>query len=150
MDNIIRITWGTGHMRIDLDKFFPVTQADLKKLLKKGVAHDWEYGDELLERLLNFFQEKLKFNTVCFEDSGREYLNIKEKNTDLERLVLYMKRPNGLPLTKDEHKQAKADLKKGKSEERRLLSVTKESQRAIKSFEGHITIVQAEITKWGG
>ena len=149
MVETIYIKWDTGHMTILLDAFFPATKDRLKKLLTKVIRLDWENQNHLREILKVYFQEKKKEHQACFENNGNEYLNIKQKAADLNRLVESRKRPNGVPLTNEEWKQSKADLKKSKAEERRLLSVTKEHQQAVKQFEGHLEILQAEIERWG-
>lgn len=59
MMNTLNITWnfGKGRMQILLDKFFPSTKKDLKKLLKI-ISLDWEHETELKENLKVYFQEQ--------------------------------------------------------------------------------------------
>lgn len=55
----LNITWdnGKGRMNIFLDKFFPSTKKDLKKLLSI-ISLDWQHEDELREKLKVYFQDK--------------------------------------------------------------------------------------------
>lgn len=58
MDDLyIRWDYGRGNMVIILDKFFPTTKKNLKKLLSV-IALDWEHESELKEKLKVYFQEK--------------------------------------------------------------------------------------------
>lgn len=59
MMETLNITWncGKGRMQIILDKFFPSTKKDLKKLLKV-IPLDWEHETELKENLKVYFQEQ--------------------------------------------------------------------------------------------
>lgn len=59
MMETLNITWncGKGRMRILLDKFFPSTKKDLKKLLSIS-SLDWEHETELKEKLKTYFEEK--------------------------------------------------------------------------------------------
>ena len=52
MMETLNITWdnGKGRMSIFLDKFFPSTKKDLKKLLSI-ISLDWQHEDELKDKL---------------------------------------------------------------------------------------------------
>ena len=59
MMETLNITWdnGKGRMSIFLDKFFPSTKKDLKKLLSI-ISLDWQHEDELKDKLKVYFQDK--------------------------------------------------------------------------------------------
>ena len=53
------IQWNTGEMEIVLDRFFPTTQAKLRKLIDI-IKLDYEHCDELVEGLRLYFQRAEK------------------------------------------------------------------------------------------
>lgn len=107
------IKWDTGNMEINCENFFPSTQNKLNVLLKT-INLDWEHKEEILHQILTFLKG-LEQKTEQRKQKIKKSFNIEyQKMCDLQHLIADCKRPNGLPVTKDELKQTKSDLKEQK------------------------------------
>lgn len=110
MNNDLYIKWETGYMNIHMDFFFPCSQQRFKKLLKV-IALDWQHEDELKETLKVYFQNRIADLVELRKENGKKYFDFKQKAADTQRMIQSRKRPNGVSLSKEELKQARADLK---------------------------------------
>jgi len=140
MMNDLYIRWNTGEMLIHLDNFFPTSQVQLRKLLKV-IELDWEHETELKEKLKVYFQNKKPECEALFKEHGKKYLDTRQKIADATRLIEDQKHPNGLPVSKDELKQAKEDLKKHRAAEKSLLCSTKRYKREAEQFSKYLDFV---------
>ena len=104
------IKWETGYMNIHMDFFFPCSQQRFKKLLKV-IALDWQHEDELKETLKVYFQNRISDLVELRKENGKKYFDFKQKAADTQRMIQSRKYPNGVSLSKEELKQARADLK---------------------------------------
>ena len=139
----LKITYnnGNGEMIIHMNNFFPTSQAHLKKLLKV-IDLDFEHREEHIQTLGAFFKNQIESLEEKKKAAGKKYLDYMQKVADQERLVESNKRPNGLPPTKEEFKQAKEDLKHFKVVRTSCLSTTKSSARKIEQFQKHLEILE--------
>lgn len=110
MNNNLYIKWETGYMNIYMDFFFPCSQQRFKKLLKV-IALDWQHEDELKETLKIYFQNRIADLVELQKENGKKYFDFKQKAADTQRMIQSRKHPNGVSLSKEELKRARADLK---------------------------------------
>ena len=110
MNNNLYIKWETGYMNIYMDFFFPCLQQRFKKLLKV-IALDWQHEDELKETLKIYFQNRIADLVELQKENGKKYFDFKQKAADTQRMIQSRKHPNGVSLSKEELKRARADLK---------------------------------------
>lgn len=96
-------------MNIHMDFFFPCSQQRFKKLLKV-IALDWQHEDELKETLKVYFQNRIADLVELKKENGKKYFDFKQKAADTQRMIQSRKHPNGVSLSKEELKQARADL----------------------------------------
>lgn len=103
MMETLNITWdnGKGRMSIFLDKFFPSTKKDLKKLLSI-ISLDWQHEDELKDKLKVYFQDKKAEHEKAKKYSAKMHLENRQLEADSKEMVTTRKRPNGVSLSKDE------------------------------------------------
>ena len=137
MNNDLYIKWETGHINIHMDFFFPCSQQRFKKLLKV-IALDWQHEDELKETLKVYFQNRIADLTELWKENSKKYYDNKQKAADTTSLIESRKHPNGLPVSKDELKQAKADLKEYKAAYNKALSDAKANKRFKEQFEKYL------------
>ncbi len=136
MDDL-HIKWETGRMVNHLENFFPTSQARLKKLVKI-IRLDWQHSDELIEKLKVYFQEKIPESEAEFQRCGKKYMDFKQRVADTGRMVQSKKRPNGVPLTKEELKAEKERLKDYREWEKDYLRQTKKHQQEKKQYLEHL------------
>jgi len=134
------IKWDTGYMNIHMNFFFPCSQEHFKKLLKI-IALDWRHEAELKEKLKSHFQNRIVFLTKQWEENGRKYYENKQKAADTTILIKEQSHPNGLPVSKDELKRAKADLKVYKAAYKKALSGAKANKRSKEQFEKYLKLL---------
>lgn len=135
--NNLYIEWKTGHMNIYMDFFFSCSQQRFKKLLKI-VALDWQHEAELKEKLKVYFQNRILDLVELRKENSKKYYDNKQKADDTLRLIESRKSPNGLPVSKDELKQAKADLKEYTVAYKKALSDAKANKRFKEQFEKYL------------
>lgn len=143
MMDILNITWdcGKGRMQISLDKFFPCTKKDLKKLLKIISLLEWEHELELKENLRVYFQEQKAAHEAAKKESARQHLEHKQREADTRELVTTRKRPNGVPLSKDELKEEKNKMGNYKRCASIHLSDYKQHEKSEKQFSEYLKLL---------
>lgn len=57
VSNLLTITWGTGHAYIHMDKFFPCTSIQFKKL-RKMIDND-PHPEMLYQQMADHFREQI-------------------------------------------------------------------------------------------
>lgn len=137
MNNNLYIKWETGYMNIYMDFFFPCSQQRFKKLLKV-IALDWQHEDELKETLKIYFQNRIADLTVLWKENSKLYYDSKEKAASTKAIIDSRKHPNGLPLSKDELKEARADFRAYTAAYKQALSDAKSNKRFKERFEKYL------------
>ena len=135
--NDLYIEWETGHMNIHMDFFFPCNIQRFKKLLKI-IKLDWQHEEELKEKLKVHFQNRISALVDLWKENSRKYYDFKQKAADTTSLIESRKHPNGLPVSKDELKQAKIDLKEYTAEYKKALADVKRNKRFKEQFEKYL------------
>lgn len=138
--NDLYIEWETGHMNIHMDFFFPCSIQKFKKLLKI-IELDWQHEDELKETLKVYFQNRIPDFVESWKENSGKYYDFKQKEADTTHLIESQKHPNGLPVSKDELKQAKANLRKYKAAWKKALLAAKSNKRFKEQFEKYLELL---------
>lgn len=111
----IKIDYGKGHMIIRCDYFFPTSQAKLRKLLKI-IEMDYASCVAISKSICDYLESRINENVGVMERIRKVFPGLHQKMCDTERLIESRKYPNGIPLTKQEWKDAKEQLKILKSQ----------------------------------
>lgn len=85
-----------------------------------------------------YFQEKIPESEAEFQRCGKKYMDFKQRVADTGRMVQSKKRPNGVPLTKEELKAEKERLKDYREWEKDYLRQTKKHQQEKKQYLEHL------------
>lgn len=136
------IKWETGYMNIHMDFFFPCSQQRFKKLLKV-IALDWQHEDELKETLKVYFQNRISDLVELRKENGKKYFDFKQKAADTQRMIQSRKHPNGVSLSKEELKQARADLKDIQSAAKQALSDANSNLKLKNWFEKQLEFLKS-------
>lgn len=136
------IKWETGYMNIHMDFFFPCSQQRFKKLLKV-IALDWQHEDELKETLKVYFQNRISDLVELRKENGKKYFDFKQKAADTQRMIQSRKQPNGVSLSKEELKQARADLKDIQSAAKQALSDANSNLKFKNWFEKQLEFLKS-------
>lgn len=142
MNNDLYIKWETGYMNIHMDFFFPCSQQRFKKLLKV-IALDWQHEDELKETLKVYFQNRISDLVELRKENGKKYFDFKQKAADTQRMIQSRKHPNGVSLSKEELKQARADLKEYTSSYKKALSDANSNLKFKNWFEKQLEFLKS-------
>lgn len=142
MMETLTITWdnGKGRMNIFLDKFFPSTKKDLKKLLSI-ISLDWQHEDELKEKLKVYFQDKKAEHEKAKKESARKHFEFRQREADTKEMVTTRKRPNGVPISEDELKEEKERLAFYKTTAKDYLSSYKQHDKEEKQFSEYLKLL---------
>lgn len=141
MDDLY-ITYNDGHgqMTVHMNAFFPTSQARLNKLLKI-IELDWQHEDELKEKLKVHFQNKILECEGLQKCSGKDHLNWRQKEADTKAIVATKKFPNGVPLSKDELKQQRENLRYYKEMAKSTLSDFNRHKRNKEQYLKHLELL---------
>lgn len=142
MNNDLYIKWETGYMNIHMDFFFPCSQQRFKKLLKV-IALDWQHEDELKETLKVYFQNRIADLVELRKENGKKYFDFKQKAADTQRMIQSRKHPNGVSLSKEELKQARADLQEYTSSYKKALSDANSNLKFKNWFEKQLEFLKS-------
>ena len=139
------IKWDTGQMTINCEAFFPATQNKLNVLLKT-IDLDWEHKEDILKQMLTF----LKGLEQDAEDKKKEIKKSfgveHQKMCDLQHVIQDGRFANGVPMSKVELKQAKADLK----EQKKLVSGMEQDFKHYSKIAQKAKVNQDIIVQKGG
>lgn len=142
MNNDLYIKWETGYMNIHMDFFFPCSRQQFKKLLKV-IALDWQHEDELKKTLKVYFQNRIADLVELRKENGKKYFDFKQKAADTQRMIQSRKNPNGVSLSKEELKQARADLKEYTSSYKKALSDANSNLKFKERIEKHLEFLKS-------
>lgn len=142
MNNDLYIKWETGYMNIHMDFFFPCSQQRFKKLLKV-IALDWQHEDELKETLKVYFQNRIADLVELRKENGKKYFDFKQKAANTQQMIQSRKHPNGVSLSKQELKQARADLKEYTSSYKKALSDANSNLKFKNWFEKQLEFLKS-------
>lgn len=142
MNNDLYIKWETGYMNIHMDFFFPCSQQRFKKLLKV-IALDWQHEDELKETLKVYFQNRIADLVELRKENGKKYFDFKQKAADTQRMIQSRKHPNGVSLSKEELKQARADLREYTFSYKKALSDANSNLKFKEKIEKHLEFLKS-------
>ena len=138
MDDLhITYNYGNGEMLIHLDYFFPCSHVRFNKLLKI-IELDWQHEAELKENLKVHFQKRIADLTALWKENSKHYYDNKEKAASTKAIIDSRKHPNGLPLSKDELKEARADFRAYTAAYKQALSDAKSNKRFKERFEKYL------------
>ena len=140
MDDLF-ITYNNGQMNIHMNYFFPCSQARFKKLLKI-IELDWQHEAELKEKLKVHFQKRIANLTDLWKENSKKYYDNKQNAADAKAKIENRKHPNGLPLSKDELKAAKADLKSYTAAYQNALSRIHDFKKFKERFEKYLELMK--------
>ena len=142
MNNDLYIKWETWYMNIHMDFFFPCSQQRFKKLLKV-IALDWQHEDELKETLKVYFQNRIADLVELRKENGKKYFDFKQKAADTQRMIQSRKHPNGVSLSKEELKQARADLQEYTFSYKKALSDANSNLKFKEKIEKHLEFLKS-------
>lgn len=142
MNNDLYIKWETGYMNIHMDFFFPCSQQQFKKLLKV-IALDWQHEDELKKTFKVYFQNRIADLVELRKENGKKYFDFKQKAADTQQMIQSRKHPNGVSLSKEELKQARADLKEYTSSYKKALSDANSNLKFKERIEKHLEFLKS-------
>lgn len=142
MNNDLYIKWETGYMNIHMDFFFPCSQQRFKKLLRV-IALDWQHEDELKETLKVYFQNRIADLVELRKENGKKYFDFKQKAADTQRMIQSRKHPNGVSLSKEELKQARADLQEYTFSYKKALSDANSNLKFKEKIEKHLEFLKS-------
>ncbi|MBS6701155.1 MAG: hypothetical protein KH284_06095 [Clostridiales bacterium] len=129
-------------MNIHMDFFFPCSQQRFKKLLKV-IALDWQHEDELKETLKVYFQNRIADLVELRKENGKKYFDFKQKAADTQRMIQSRKHPNGVSLSKEELKQARADLQEYTFSYKKALSDANSNLKFKEKIEKHLEFLKS-------
>ena len=113
MKNQIYISWGSGNCIFYLPKFFPCTQARLKKFVKLLMT-DFETRDENINTCVDYLNNTTGVLIDKMVKLSELFASLKNEKSSLEERIKSNKQQNGVPLTSEEIREMKSELKQVK------------------------------------
>lgn len=93
-------------MTINIDHFFPCSKARFSKLIKIARGFSWLNNvQEMAEQLNAHFRDRIQRLEGEKAAHGKLYLQRMQEHADYRDMVESGKRPNGIPLKKEELKE---------------------------------------------
>ena len=104
----LTVKTGNGRITINIDHFFPCSKARFSKLIKIARGFSWLNNvQEMAEQLNAYFRERIQRLEGEKAAHGKLYLQRMQEHADYRDMVESGKRPNGIPLKKEELKEFK-------------------------------------------
>lgn len=90
MEMTIDINYFKGHMKINLEKFFPTSRGYIKRLLAI-IDKDWEHREEHLQSITSWLEEEKNQCETLTKEYANKYMDAKTKVYEAEPEVQRMK-----------------------------------------------------------
>lgn len=113
MKNQIYISWGSGNGIFYLPEFFPCTQAKLKKFVKL-LKTDFETRDENINTCVDYLNNTISALSLKIIIFSKSFASLKNEKSSQEERIKSNKQQNGVPLTSEEIREMKSELKQVK------------------------------------
>lgn len=107
------------------------------------IALDWQHEDELKETLKVYFQNRIADLVELRKENGKKYFDFKQKAADTQRMIQSRKHPNGVSLSKEELKQARADLQEYTFSYKKALSDANSNLKFKEKIEKHLEFLKS-------
>jgi len=133
---IVEVSWNydKGHLKLNLDEFFPASQNKVKQLMNKIIKLDYAHRDDIKEQLLTYLDESIIQMEQDWKNASKLYLEKNQKLVDLGNIIKSGKLPNGVPLKKAELKEQKEHYKSLKQGVQSILQTVKTAKNALDKY----------------
>ena len=129
-------------MTINIDNFFPCSQARFNKLFKIVRQFLWLNDVQTITEQLNQnFTERIRDNEDAKSGYTKLYFREMQKHADFRDMVESGKHPNGIPLTKEELKDFKKKQSGAMSSARSCSAETKKKEREITALKKNLEML---------
>lgn len=98
--------WPGGRMTVHLDVFFPASAAEIRKLLRI-IGLDIRHKDKHIRHMLIYLKDMIRQGRTETATAARECINCRQKYLEFQERAASKKRSDGIPLTKQELKEAR-------------------------------------------
>lgn len=145
-----KIVWSTGYMELYYYSVFPASKAWLNKLLKKALALDYEHEKQILEEIAEYLEFNIARTEANKKPLANAAVNAKQKVSDLKTQIGNRKRPNGVPISKDEIEEMKKDLAGLKSEAQAAERLFKKNLKDNQGYKDNLIMIRErlEVITW--
>lgn len=140
----IRIKTENGGMTVYIDSFFPCSQAQFNKLFK--IVRQFSRLNDvqaITEQLKQNFTDRIRDNGDAKSGYTKLYFREMQKHADFRNMVESGKRPNGIPLTKEELKEYKKKQSSAMSTAREYLREQKKIEREITALKKNLEMLES-------
>ena len=127
----LHINWATGHMMLNMERFFPCSSKDLNFLLNKCISLDWEHQDDIIRQIEDHCtrgiaetEEYRRLIPKFKQETQEKVFELEQKVNLREQIVHQIQTDRDAAKGKDRKqlsevlKKAKEDLKQVKSHKR--------------------------------
>ena len=129
-------------MTINIDNFFPCSQARFNKLFKIARQFSWLNNIQTIAEQLNQnFTERIRDNEDAKSGYTKLYFREMQKHADFRDMVESGKHPNGIPLTKEELKDFKKRMVDAGHWAKQYLCETKKIDREISALKKNLEML---------
>ena len=140
--NTINIKTENGSMTINIDNFFPCSQARFNKLFKIVRQFLWLNDVQAIAEQLNQnFTDRIRDNEDAKSGYTKLYFREMQKHADFRDMVESRKHPNGIPLTKEELKDFKKRMVDAGRWAKQYLCETKKIDREISALKKNLEML---------
>jgi hypothetical protein len=140
--NTINIKTGNGSMTINIDNFFPCSQARFNKLFKIVRQFSWLNDVQAIAEQLNqHFTEQIQDNEITKAGYAKRHFRQMQAHADYRDMVESGKHPNGIPLTKEELKDFKKRMVDAGRWAKQYLCETKKIDREISALKKNLEML---------
>lgn len=140
--NTIKIKTENGSMTINIDNFFPCSQARFNKLFKIVRQFLWLNDVQTITEQLNQnFTDRIWELDDLRKAYVKRYFEKMQEHAEYRDIVESRKHPNGIPLTKEELKDFKKKQSGAMSSARSCSAETKKKEREITALKKNLEML---------
>ena len=130
-------------MTINIDNFFPCSQARFNKLFKIVRQFSWLNDVQAIAEQLNqHFTEQIQDNEITKAGYAKRYFRQMQAHADYRDMVESGKHPNGIPLTKEELKHFKEKAADSMHQAKQHFAETKKIEREITALKKNLEMLE--------
>lgn len=130
-------------MTINIDNFFPCSQARFNKLFKIVRQFSWLNDVQAIAEQLNqHFTEQIQDNEITKAGYAKRHFRQMQAHADYRDMVESGKHPNGIPLSKEELKHFKEKAADSMHQAKQHFAETKKIEREITALKKNLEMLE--------
>lgn len=128
------VTYENGRLELNIDAFFPTSQARVRKLYRQFFLISFDGPSGFVDEIISNINNRIPVMEDAARRLAKEYVDLKTRVSEMQEEVTNKKKANGLPFRGDELKEYREKLKTRKQECTQVKKAYDQQMRDLKQL----------------